>query len=237
MPNKLKKHRHMMFFDPSESAEKLSCQAMSLYSTEGFKLLRKGGNFRTGLVALISCLLGKMTEEEFQHCKEQFNTPTVDDNLLYFAEIANQLAQDCRWKESFSNEALFDWHYRAALYYSTFFTSEVLCSSEYNSNDNLKNIFDLVVKRNAESMVGIDRVRSEAKLLELTSGLLFDSLDAALRLTPIAAATSSSALAATNRSDGQRPGLSFFSEATSYRHNPYSSTGTSWVDCTDYSPS
>lgn len=244
MPNP--SHSRKSFFDSGKSVEELRNQAISTYGNAGFKSLHKRGNFRIGLAAIVNCILQKMTKEEFQQCRAEFNTPIVDDNLLYFAEIANQLTSDS-WKEHFTHEECFDWHCKAALCYSTFFAKEVLCLPTYDHEikNNLKEVILPMIQRNTEGMQAIDRVKAAAKLRELTPGSLFYSALSAtphFNLTQVVATPSS--VPATTERPTERSVLSFFPaqmraptdlpacpqtnhRATSYRHFPYAPQGAS----------
>ena len=201
------------FFYPTDSVSKLQAKAMMLYNCSNFIFLNLGGNFRLGLRAIISAILSKMTEAELEQCEESFKASgLVNQNLLYFAEIAHQLATERHYKD------VYDWHYKAALYYSRFLSDYILPSRRIPEENKIKlnRIFDDIIQLQIDRMLLLDPKRFETILSGLEPHGYLSRLLHVTHCKSMTKGNESSALTSTPllHSSGERSVLSFFNQAT-----------------------
>lgn len=151
----------MPFYCKNSPVSELIFQAKKMYSNENVRLLNLRGNFRIGLQSIVQTILKKMPHRQYEQCEAEFMDPVHSQmHLLYFAEVANQLATDSKT----ANE--FDWLCKSACYYSAFLNNHVLKETSYSEEikNHLMLIINQVIVINIDKMLAIDHSKAQCML-------------------------------------------------------------------------
>ena len=159
----------MPHFDKKrDSAKQLDEICRTMYCRSNYNLLKVGGNFTSGLRAIVACMLTKMNATEFKRCVAYFSDDKfVKENQLYCGEIAHQLTYFKKLSPPPTLDKFF-WHSLAVLCLSDYLDDVVFFYDKTNQRNKtyiLKAAIDLIIPIHIDYMISNDAERFEQLLL------------------------------------------------------------------------